>query len=449
MSPAANKVSTTDLDEASLRATRDVFTLPGGPVEVGLGAEVRYEATFDPDLNPNLIYQGLGVAHTIGHHTVASAYGEIGAPVLPSLEVDLSGRYDHYSDFGGNFSPKVGTKWTPVDQVMLRGTYSEGFRVPSFAENGSSASEGFITFTPPANFIAQHDNDGYVQPYSLALLSSANPNVKPETSRSFTGGTVLRPLSDDSIVATIDYYHIVKRNVIAQSDPSVALNSYFNGTGVPPGYTVIFDRPDPLHPNAPLRPLVVSSPYINADQLFTDGLDVDLTVTEPLPDAITYTGELNLTDIFDYSFTFPGSPPVSYVGLQSPYILSSGAGTPRWRGAFSNTFAWQALSVTGVFYYVDGMWENGVDSNGPGVGPAFCLYPNAPNNCRMNSFWDLDLTGRYKLNDNMELFGAIKNVFDRKPPVDPADYAAVNYNPTYAQAGIVGRFFSMGVRISY
>ena len=85
----------------------------------------------------------------------------------------------------------------------------------------------------------------------------------------------------------------------------------------------------------------------------------------------------------------------------------------------------------------------------PGTGPAFCLYPNALHNCRMESFWDMDLTARYKLNDHMELFGGIKNVFDRGPAVDEADYAAVNYNPTFDEAGIIGRFFSFGVRVSY
>jgi iron complex outermembrane receptor protein len=90
-----------------------------------------------------------------------------------------------------------------------------------------------------------------------------------------------------------------------------------------------------------------------------------------------------------------------------------------------------------------------VDLVGPGVGPAFCLYPNAPDNCRVPVFWDFDLTGRYKLTDKIGLFGAIKNFFDTKPPVDSADYAAVDYNPTYAQSEIVDRSFSIGVRVAY
>lgn len=458
LSPPANKTSTTDLDEAVFRVNRDLWALPGGPFGIGFGLEGRYESTFDPDLNPNLQYQGLGVAHTIGHHTVFSLYGEADAPILPSLEANFSGRYDHYSDFGGNFSPKAGAKWTPIDWFSLRGTYSEGFRAPSFAENGSSSSEGFITFTPPCSFIVEHsvtrscnNPDPYAQPYALALLASANPDVKPETSRSFTLGSIVKPLSDSSLVVSLDYYNIRKDHLITQSDPSVAITDYFAGIPIPPGYMVTLDVPDSKFPNAPPRPLIIASPYVNANSLLTDGLDLDVTATAPLPlpYPINWTGELNLTQIMHYTVSFPGSPPQTYVGLQSPYILSSGAGTPRWRGSLSNTLVYEDLTVAGVLYYVSGIDEYGEDITGPNSTTLpNCLYPLGTN-CRMNSFWDFDLTGRYKLNANVELFGSIKNLFDAGPPVDPADYAGVNYNPTFAQQGIIGRFFSIGVRVQY
>lgn len=38
-------------------------------------------------------------------------------------------------------------------------------------------------------------------------------------------------------------------------------------------------------------------------------------------------------------------------------------------------------------------------------------------------------------------------MFERKPAFDPINYAAVNDNPTYGQAGIVGRFFNVGVKM--
>src|SRR3546814_5364343 len=53
---------------------------------------------------------------------------------LDPVSVNVSGRYDRYSGGLDNFSPKVGVKFTPIQQVVLRGTYSRGFRVPSFGE---------------------------------------------------------------------------------------------------------------------------------------------------------------------------------------------------------------------------------------------------------------------------------------------------------------------------
>jgi iron complex outermembrane receptor protein len=65
----------------------------------------------------------------------------------------------------------------------------------------------------------------------------------------------------------------------------------------------------------------------------------------------------------------------------------------------------------------------------------------------MSSFTQFDLTGRYDLTEKIAITGSILNAFDRKPPLDPLNYAALNYNPTYAQGGIVGRFFTVGVRV--
>jgi NAD(P)-dependent dehydrogenase (short-subunit alcohol dehydrogenase family) len=42
------------------------------------------------------------------------------------------------------------------------------------------------------------------------------------------------------------------------------------------------------------------------------------------------------------------------------------------------------------------------------------------------------------------LNGAIGNLLDRTPPFNPLNYAATNCNPTYSQAGIIGRYFRLG-----
>jgi len=452
LSPVISKTSTTDMDALDLKIDRDLTQLQGGPLGLALGGQWRYEAQDDPDLNPNDEFQGLGIAHTIGHRNVAAVYAELDAPVLESLEIDLSAREDHYSDFGSAFSPKVGIKWTPSSSFGLRGTYSKGFRAPSFAENGSSAAEGFVTETLPSAFIAAHGNDGYVQPYGLGLLTSANPNIQPERSRNYTFGTVFQPL--DSFSGTLDYYNIVKTGIIAQSSPDTALSAYFAGQPIPAGFVVTPDLPDPKFPGLLPRPILVASPYANENELKTSGMDLELKYTSTLG-AASWTSEFDATKIITWEETLsPGGAFVSMVGTQGPYILSSGAGTPRYRGSWSNSFTFGDATITGIFYYVSGLYMSVPDLTGPGTeGLCFSTATpsgaNLPANCSVPSFTYFDLTGDFKLNDTFTLSAAILNLFDHKAPFDPIDYAGQNYNPTYDQAGAIGRFFDVALKARF
>ena len=447
LAPPLTKTSTTDLDSLDISGTHTLLTLPGGPLKFGFGGQVRYEAANDPDLNPNLAAQGLGIAHTVGHHTVLSAFGELDAPVVRTVDLDVSARYDHYSDAGGSFSPKAGVKWTPIRQLVLRGTVSRGFRAPSFSENGSSASEGFITYTLPQGFVDLHGGDGYTQPYNLALESSANPKIKPETSTSFTAGFVLEPNRHFNI--SLDYYHIKKSNVIAQADPGVALADYFAGTPLPAGYAITADLPDQANPGLLARPVLVSSPYINASSETTDGIDIDFRAKFSLPGDIKINTDVSFTDIFSFVYNQPDQPPIDYAGTESPYQLSSGAGTPKYRGTWTTSLDYGPFDLTGTVYYVSGFKMYALDIAPGCFSTNNNTGANFPDNCAVGDFVDFDLSADYKLNSRIDVFADMPNVFDSSPPLDPINYAAVNFNPTFHQAGIVGRYFKVGIHARF
>jgi iron complex outermembrane receptor protein len=452
LSPTLSKTSTSDMDALDLTVSHALAELAGGDMELALGGQWRYEAQDDPDLNPDDSFQGLGIAHTIGQRTVAAAYMELDAPVLKQLDLDFSAREDHYSDFGSAFSPKVGFKFSPIDEFALRGTWSKGFRAPSFAENGSSASEGFVTEQLPAAFSAAHGNDGYTQPYNLGQLASGNSSIQPERSRNFTFGTIFQPFS--SFSGTLDYYNIQKTGVISAADPSVALNAYFAGQPIPAGYTVTTDIPDPAHPTALARPVLVSAPYVNAAELKTSGLDLGLRYKQDYSD-FTWTSQFEGTEIITFAqSSAAGQPFAEYVGTQAPYILSSGAGTPRYRGNWANSFDIGAFTVTGTLYYVSGMFMSVDDLTGPGTqGECFSTDSptgaNVPVNCRVASFTYLDMTGEWRATSSVSVTGGILNLFDRKAPIDPIDYAGFNYNPTFNQSGAVGRFYQLGIKVTF
>ncbi|MGC1547897.1 MAG: TonB-dependent receptor, partial [Rhodanobacter sp.] len=449
LSPTIAKTSTADMDVLDLNANRELWDLPGGPTGLAVGAQFRHEAQNDPALNPNDQYQGLGIAQTIGTRDVSGVYGELDMPLLPSLEADASGRLDHYSDVGNNFSPKLGIKWKPFDWVALRGTYSKGFRAPSFSENGSSSVEGFINYTPPPSFVAEHNGSAYATvPYSLGEYTIANPNIKPEKATNFTFGVVLQPTS--WLSTSLDYYNIKKTNVITGPDWTDALNAYYATGGTIPGVTIIQDRADPQNPTAQNRPIELIGQYANASSGKTTGIDLDLQAHFDFSNGIHYISELQGTQIFTAELTLLNGTVETFVGTQGPYNLSSGAGTPRTRGSWANTIEYGPLAVTGTLYYTSGFAEIGEDV---GVGPGSCLFYNAastaflPASCHIGSFTHFDVTASYAINDRISITGSIMNAFDREPPFDPADYAAINYNPTYAFQGIVGRFYNLGVKV--
>jgi iron complex outermembrane receptor protein len=246
--------------------------------------------------------------------------------------------------------------------------------------------------------------------------------------------------------ASLDYYAIKKTGVIAASDPNGVLAAYFANPSLPPP-GIIFDVPDPQFPDAPRRPIVVSAPYVNANALRTEGLDLDLRAKFDLGADSHLVSNLTVSKILSFTMQFADGTQ-QYVGTQGPYILSSGAGTPRYRANWANTVTWGPFETTATIYYSSGLFMSAPDiqagcfSTGP-------TGENFPANCRASSFTDVDLTGSYRVNDHIELSAAVENLFDRSPPFDPIDYAGLNYNPTYAQAGIVGRFFKIGVHVKF
>ena len=444
LAPTISNTATTDLQEASLTVSHHLWRMDGGRSALALGASVRHESQYEPALNPGNQALGLGNTQIIGSHKVASLYGEFQAPLLKTLEADISGRFSDYSDFGSNFSPAAGFKWQPFKYIAIRGTFSKGFRAPSFAENGSSQTLGFITETLPASFVAAHNGDAYTLPYSIATLSTANPNIKPETSTSYTLGAVVQPLSNLS--ATVDYYHIKVKNIITAGNISVPLNAYFAGQPIPAGYQVLFDNPDPADPSAPLRPIQIGAPYINANSLITSGVDLDLRGNFHVMYGLHWISEFTATDILSWKKDF-GQGYLQFAGTQGPYILSSGAGTPKWRASWSNTLTNGKWSATASIYYVSHLYMSVPDVTGNNS--CFSIGANGgnfPASCTMPSFTYVDLNGSYHLTHNIDIFGGIENLFDRGPGFDPINYAGLNYNPTYQQQGIIGRYFQLGVR---
>jgi iron complex outermembrane recepter protein len=69
--------------------------------------------------------------------------------------------------------------------------------------------------------------------------------------------------------------------------------------------------------------------------------------------------------------------------------------------------------------------------------------------CRVKSFINVDVSGRYSINDNFTLYFNVLNALNAKAPYDPSTYGAYQYNPAWSSSGVIGRYFRAGVRVTY
>jgi iron complex outermembrane receptor protein len=448
--------------------TKDLFELPGGALKVGVGGQIRYESIYDPVGDPGDNSSGyspyqlfpVNLFNAIGHRYVEAGYFEIDAPVLKQLDVNVSGRYDHYSEGFSHFSPKIGAKFTPIPQIALRGTFSKGFRAPSIPE-GNGQVIGFVNATPPADVAAAHGNDTYVQPYSLGEFNSGNPNLKPELSTNFTGGAVIQPVRWLSLTA--DFYHIKKTHTIVegpQTGDAIAAYYASGGTNLNPlpGYTITQNPVDPNHPDAVQTIDVVSASFINSGSLVTSGLDFSATAQIPLSDHIKLTSTFEATEIIKLNLHVcnTGAGCIEhFAGTEGPYANTSDSGTPKWRGNWSNTLEIDNLSLTGTAYYTGGYMGTADDYSGAGTSGdcANAISPASdgatPEQCHVKRFIDVDFVGAYKVNEKFTIYANVINLFDAKAPFDPNTYGGINYNPAFAEAGVVGRFFRVGANFKF
>ena len=451
--------------------THSFFTLPGGDVQVAIGGSIRKESVNTPSSNtdingPTERYFVINAVGTVGSRWVESPYFEIKAPILTSLNLDLSGRYDNYSSGQHAFSPKAGVVFTPVRQVTLRGAVSKGFRIPSFGESSALPTTGYVPVTLatlPAAFLAQYSGAAgtcdsshaancstYLTANSVGEQSISNPNLKPEKSRNISFGGDIKPIR--GIKFSIDYYNIKKTNAITAAPFSAALNAYYNGQPIPAGYTITLQAADVNHPTAQPLVNVVGAPYINANTIKTDGLDFGVSANLHFSNGWSIESVVDAEYVHKLNTYFPDGHVEKYAGTLGNFNLTAGTGTIHWKGSWQNTLnIGEKASVTATAYYTGGYNLSAADQ-----GVTTCTDPvtdpgldSGIQACNVKRFIDVDLTGSINVGKAFTLYANILNLFDVKPPLDTATYGGYLYNPVQAEAGMIGRAFRVGGRFKF
>ena len=444
ISPTISAKAETTLDALNFNLSRSFGELAGGPIGLAFGGEWRRLRAF---LTPvtgtersNII--GLGYSAYDGEETVTSAYAELVAPVLPSLELSGAVRMDSYREGETSVTPKFGVKWKPADWIALRGTYAEGFRAPNAAETAGS-SVGFATVTDPVRCSIDTDPaTGGVQPPSsgcptaVGFMNQPNPDLEPEESKSYSVGFVLQPMENTTL--TLDAWKIKRENEITTMSLAEAMQDPAN---------LIRDTNDVAgHPGSGTL-LAVLTNYVNANSTTVEGVDLDVRQRIPMGNAGDLTLDLQWSHIDRYAIDTAGVV-TEIEGTHDNCNVTNCIGTPKDRINLGATWDIGDWTVNGVANYRSS-FENTVPySSGPGCGATFANGDDAPGGCEIPSFYTVDLSANWRATDSLEVFGSVQNVTDRIAPLDPTTYGALNYNPLDF-SGAMGRFYTLGVKYRF
>ena len=234
-------------------STNELATLPAGGLAFAAGIQYRRESGSqinDPlRASGNENGNGTSSESTSGAYSVQEAYVEFDAPLLAersfakSLDFTIGTRYSNYTNFGGTTNSQLGLRWKPVDDLLVRANYAEGFRAPAITELYGGANRGPSGPTDPCDQINNDPPptaavlarcaqlgvpaDVNSQFQNTTLLQGGNRQLQPETSRGGGVGVVYVPEWLHGLDLSLDGYHIKVRDAIVEPDEQAIVDACY------------------------------------------------------------------------------------------------------------------------------------------------------------------------------------------------------------------------------
>ena len=419
----------------SLNTTGPLFTLPAGQLDFAAGLEYRQEATKIvpdriPELNPTL--GGANYGSTQGSRSVIETYMETSLPLIQgqdfinNLTIELSARHSHYSDFGQTTNPKIGAIVKPSESLLLRSTWSKGFRAPSLSELYTVSGESHDSLFDPCSIAANVGTlPGCSQqsdPDRLQYLVhfEGNEKLQPEHSVNNTLGVVWFPTFLPNFTLSVDIFKITQTDVInANIQNIVELNAQTNT------YSDLVIRDN----NGEIQKIIAKT--LNNGKRKVKGLDIHSRYQFTEKNFGHYTLTLNASHIHSYIIQENKLHPQQDIAGIFIDEGSDGLGAiPKWKaniGLIWHTPSWQGAYT---IHYISSLEETVPD--------------NTYRKRRINSWTIHDLQLGYTFNDGKELqlLAGIDNVFDTPPPRVASGF---NDNLDTRSHELKGQFFYLRV----
>ena len=340
----------------------ELFELPAGAVDFVIGREVRDERV------PNTFFDSVleDIARDSANRDVTAVFAELWVPIFSSenaipgfhgLSLTLQARHDDYELSGAvgrepppfppgppiivekkfdRTSPRYGLSWAPTEDLLVRGSYSEGFQPPAFTDLFNASD---LELSLPFPFIFD-PLLGRSVPGTLS--TGGNIDLVPETSENISAGFTYTPSWVSGLQVSVDYSRLDFSNRIAGAFELLNL--------LEP--EVVGNLPDLFIRDADGNLETFVSRPVNISKTVSDILDADISYRFETSWGVFEPGVYVSYVLDQFNQAAPGGEEVSFrgrtIGLDR-YILTGRLGWEhdRWSGAMfvNHTPSYQNESV--------------------------------------------------------------------------------------------------------
>ncbi|MBL8271140.1 TonB-dependent receptor [Steroidobacter sp.] len=429
-------------DNPALRLSGPIGSLPAGRPQLSLLLERQ-----DTDFGSSSVIQkpsAVVFLYPERSQKVDSAYLELRVPLLSSLtdvrwaqelELQLAGRWDKYQSVNANrviraesatsaapfnfvrneseeFSPLIALRFRPIDDIAFRASWGTGFLPPDISQLGAP------NLTPAANISFARDprRGGTAPSAPIRDTWGSSPDLKPESSTTWSAGLIFTPTWFEGLRLSIDYTQIEKEdNITALTIQQILDNeAYFPGR-VTRGASL---PGDPAGWAGPI--IAIDRSNINAASTNLEAYDVQLDYT--LPTASKGTFEFFAIATWQTQLdvqTVASAPVVDSLGwgssLNTPLDLKGNLGVS-W-SLHSWTLGWTTRYSSS--YYVANPASASSSAIFLAQGDGGRVPAQTYHDVVATYQFGVSHSGRFgSLLDGLKVQAGVRNVFNTKPPVD-------------------------------
>lgn len=358
---------------------------------------VQYVDWYTGNVSDSNVFTHSPSVDVSGRRNVRSAFAELavplvaaahGVPLVQSLDLQLAGRYEHYSDAGSVAEPKLAVAWQVDDSLLLRGSLGGGFRAPGLELANSGTVIRFGGGVDPVRCEAlvrkggfDHYNACAASPAVRATINNATAygdDVKPETTRQSSWGLVFAPAflpeGAGRFSAGFDAWKVTIENPIGSlgSSGELLYDTYLRAVEGRSSPNVLRAAPtaadEALFAGSGLAAAGVVTNvlthYENQQPLVARGVDYQLSWHGPEAGWGRLSLLLNASQLRDYTQQKPtqlqavaaaiasGELRVIAQGLAAANEVGLGGAKPEWRASATLVWQWQDWTVRLRDHYV-------------------------------------------------------------------------------------------------